>query len=78
MTPEEKPCILYPERPACIGCGDCRCELDPEKICDNCMRCVEEGAEFRSVLISGVVMDQSEADPPAQGDEGGQEDPLRG
>ena len=29
-------CVLYDRE--CIGCGECdRCDLDPEKICDNCM-----------------------------------------
>ena len=32
-------CVLYDR--LCIDCGECdRCELDPEKICDNCMKCV--------------------------------------
>lgn len=36
---EKKQCVLY-ER-ACIDCGECEhCDLDPDKICDNCMRCV--------------------------------------
>ena len=66
MTEESRPCILYEDRPVCIHCGDCRCELEPDKICDNCMRCVREGADFRSVLIDGVEMDGAEgadADP---------------
>ncbi len=33
---EPKMCVLYDR--VCIGCGECdRCDLDPEKICDNCM-----------------------------------------
>ena len=33
-------CVLYDRD--CIGCGECdRCDLDPEKICDNCMKCVQ-------------------------------------
>ncbi len=61
MTEVRRPCILYEDRPVCIHCGDCRCELEPEKICDNCMRCVREEADFRSVLIDGVEMDETAA-----------------
>ena len=55
-----KPCILYPDRPECIGCGDCRCELDPEKICDNCMRCETGDAGFRGILIDRIEMEDEE------------------
>ena len=41
-------CILYDRE--CIGCGECdRCDLDPEKICDNCMKCVKGDAEYRGI-----------------------------
>ena len=34
-------CVLYDRE--CIGCGECdRCDLDPEKICDNCKTGVTE------------------------------------
>ena len=34
-----KQCVLYDRE--CIDCGECqRCDLDPDKICDNCMKCV--------------------------------------
>ena len=68
MAREEKPCILYSDRPVCIGCGDCRCELDPDKICDNCMRCVEDGPAFRSVMISGVLVDAPDGTARKSGD----------
>ncbi len=55
-----KPCILYEDREECIDCGDCRCELDPEKICDNCMACVKEDADFRGILISGIKLSEDE------------------
>ena len=53
---EAKPCILYEDRPVCVGCGDCRCDLDPDKICDNCMQCVTEGADYRAISISGIEL----------------------
>ena len=55
-------CILYEDRSECIGCGDCRCELDPEKICDNCMACeLGEGA-YRSILIDGIRLEEEDRD----------------
>lgn len=54
-------CILYDRE--CIGCGECdRCDLDPEKICDNCMKCVTGDADFKSVMIDRIQL-ESETDP---------------
>ena len=54
-------CVLYDRE--CIGCGECdRCDLDPGKICDNCMKCVTEGADFKSVMIDRIQL-ASETDP---------------
>ena len=48
-----KQCVLYDRE--CIGCGECdRCDLDPDKICDNCMKCVNGDAEYRSIAIDGI------------------------
>ena len=50
-----KQCVMYDQ--ACTGCGECdRCDLDPEKICDNCMKCMGDG-EYRSVLIDGIMLE---------------------
>ena len=50
-----KMCVLYDRE--CIGCGECdRCDLDPEKICDNCMKCVNGDAEYRGVEIEGIEL----------------------
>ncbi len=33
-------CVLYDRK--CNGCGECEiCDLDPEKICDNCGKCLD-------------------------------------
>ena len=49
-------CVLYDRE--CIGCGECdRCDLDPEKICDNCMKCVNGDAEYRSVSIDRIMLE---------------------
>lgn len=53
-----KECVLYDRE--CIGCGECdRCDLDPEKICDNCMKCVNGDQEYRSILIDEVRVDKN-------------------
>ena len=45
-----KECVLYDRE--CIDCGECDlCELDPQKRCDNCMKCVNGDAEYRAVRI---------------------------
>ena len=50
-----RPCVLHDRE--CIGCGECdRCDLDPEKICDNCMKCIKGDAEFRRIAIDGIEL----------------------
>ena len=50
-----KKCVLYDRM--CIECGECdRCDLDPNKICDNCMKCVNGDQEYRSILIDEVQL----------------------
>ena len=50
-------CVLYDRE--CIGCGECDpCDLDPEKICDNCMKCVNGEADYRSIAIDGIRLPQ--------------------
>lgn len=37
---ERKECVLYDRE--CIGCMECEvCDLDENKICDNCGKCLE-------------------------------------
>ena len=48
-----KKCVLYDRE--CIDCGDCdRCDLDPNKICDNCMKCVNGDEEYRTLPIDEI------------------------
>ncbi len=48
-------CILDEER-NCMECGRCDyCDLDPEKICDNCCKCIEKNADYSSVMIERIV-----------------------
>ena len=54
-------CVLYDRD--CIGCGECdRCDLDPKKICDNCMQCVKGDKAFRSILLDGIRLSENEPD----------------
>lgn len=51
-----KQCVLYDRE--CIDCGECeRCDLDPDKICDNCMKCVMGEADYRAIRISGIELE---------------------
>lgn len=56
----KKECLLYDRE--CIDCGECdRCDLDPEKICDNCMKCVYgENEQYRTIKIDAIQMEEEE------------------
>ncbi|MBR1686205.1 MAG: hypothetical protein IJ708_13810 [Clostridia bacterium] len=58
-------CILYDRD--CIDCGDCRCDLNPEKVCDNCMACITGDAEYFGILVDGIRLanEQPENDKEA-------------
>ena len=58
MSGTAKPCILYEDRDVCIECSDCRCDLDPEKICDNCMRCERGEEDYRAIRIEGIRLNE--------------------
>lgn len=53
---EKKQCELYDR--VCINCGECsRCDLDPDKICDNCMKCVNGEAAYRAIMVDGIELE---------------------
>lgn len=53
----KKECILYERE--CIDCGECdRCDLDPEKICDNCMKCINGEDQYRSIKIDAIIANE--------------------
>lgn len=53
-----KECVLMDRE--CISCGECDiCDLDPNKICDNCCVCIENGADYKSVEIDEIIEDES-------------------
>jgi hypothetical protein len=55
-----KKCILYDRE--CIECNECtRCDLNPNKVCDNCCKCLgDESVGYRSILIDAILEDPSE------------------
>ena len=51
-----KICVLD-ERKVCDECGNCdRCDLDPSKKCNNCMKCVQQSdAEYYEIRIDDIT-----------------------
>ena len=50
------PCELYDRE--CIGCLECEiCDLDPNKVCDNCGKCIETTEEFIKIKIDEIKME---------------------
>jgi hypothetical protein len=57
-------CLYESEKP-CTSCGECdRCDLDPDKICDNCCQCIEgASADYAAIAIDEVMLaDESNVD----------------
>ena len=51
-------CVLYDRD--CIGCLECEtCDLDPNKACDNCGKCIET-QEFASIKIDKIYTNPDE------------------
>ncbi len=54
---EKKECVLLDRE--CIDCGECnKCDLDPNKICDNCCKCIEDSVDYKSIEIDEIVEDE--------------------
>lgn len=53
-------CVLYDRE--CIGCGECDvCDLDPNKICDNCGKCLDI-KDDAVIKIDKNILDENESD----------------
>jgi len=66
---EDKRCELYDER-YCNGCGECEiCDLNPNKACDNCKKCIQTGADYLAIEIDEVIMDEEDASGAEDGGE---------
>jgi len=52
---EMKKCELYDRE--CTNCGECdKCDLDPNKTCDSCGKCLETNEKFKSVKIDKIII----------------------
>lgn len=50
----QKECIL--EDKECTNCGECDiCDLNPNKICDNCCQCIEADTDFKGIYIDDII-----------------------
>ncbi len=50
---ESQKCVLYDRD--CIGCLECEmCDLDPNKVCDNCGKCLDI-KDYATIRIDRVV-----------------------
>lgn len=53
-------CVLYDRK--CTGCGECEiCDLDRNKICDNCGKCLNV-KDDAVIKIDAIITDKDEAD----------------
>ena len=50
----KKICVL--EDKECINCGECDiCDLDANKICDSCGKCIEPNSEYAEIKIDEII-----------------------
>ena len=50
-------CVLYDRN--CTGCGECDiCDLDENKKCDNCGKCIMDGREYNEIKIDKIILDE--------------------
>ena len=48
-------CIL--EDRICTECGECdRCELYPDKLCDNCCKCIETDVDYLEIQVDDILL----------------------
>lgn len=53
-----KECVIMDRE--CINCGECNiCDLNPKKICDNCCKCIDIDADYKSLEIDEIIEDES-------------------
>jgi len=47
-------CVLYDR--ICTDCGECDiCDLDKNKHCDNCGKCIESECDYKEVIIDEIA-----------------------
>ncbi len=48
-------CVLYDRE--CSGCMECEmCDLNPDKVCDNCGKCLDV-RDYVTIKIDGIITD---------------------
>lgn len=63
----KKECILF-ER-SCIDCGECSiCDLNRNKKCNNCERCLEQKGEYRALNIEDFMILQEKSEKSKTGE----------
>lgn len=61
MNIKRNDCVLYDRR--CNNCGQCNiCDLDKNKICDNCCKCIEIDCDYISIDIDEIIEEDLEED----------------
>lgn len=54
-----KDCILYDRK--CIECDECEmCDMNANKRCNNCGKCLEEDASFRTLKVGDFFKKREE------------------
>lgn len=55
-----KECVLYDRD--CIYCDECFiCDLDREKMCDNCEECIKPENDYAKIIIDEIISPNSQA-----------------
>lgn len=55
---QRQKCVLYDRD--CIGCLECEiCDLDENKICDNCGKCLNI-QDYATIKIDKIITDESD------------------
>lgn len=58
MRKRGEECVLYDRK--CIECGECDvCDLDPDKICDNCGKCLDI-RDDAVIKIDAIITDEND------------------
>ena len=53
-----KMCELHDRE--CIDCGECDiCDLDQNKKCDNCGKCIDYDEEYAEIEIESVITEET-------------------
>ncbi len=59
MLNKGEACVL--EERLCIQCGECdMCELNAQKICDNCCQCIENDNDYAEIVIDDILLNEED------------------